>query len=137
MDKLASRIEGVLVGRSVNYTGPSLNLIQRNVVVVNVVTVTVFGNLNEAQNTTDIREEASVLLSVLPSVSPTLRHIYARKIKSVCHRQKTLTHREFVMKINHCDGQSSQMRLKKTASVPASEGVRVTVGTPEKHLKTH
>ena len=81
MDKLASRIEGVSVGRSVNYTGPSLNLIQRNVVVVNVVTVTVFGNLNEAQNTTDIREEASVLLSVLPSVLPTLRHIYARKNK--------------------------------------------------------
>ena len=55
MDKPASRIEGDSIGRSINYTGSSLNLIQRNVQQSkvtcpnnsNVVTVTVCGNLHK------------------------------------------------------------------------------------------
>ena len=51
MDKPASRIEGVSIGWSVNCTGPSLNLIQRNVPQSNVTcpnkinVVIVFGNI--------------------------------------------------------------------------------------------
>ena len=33
---------------------------------------------------------------------------------SVCHQQKTLTHRVFVMKINHRDRQPSRPRLQGT-----------------------
>ena len=55
MDKPASRIEGDSIGWSINYTGSSLNLIQRNVQQSkvtcpnnsNVVTVTVCGNLHK------------------------------------------------------------------------------------------
>ena len=54
MDKPAACIEGVSIGPSDNYAGPSLNLIQRNVPQSNitwsdskVVTVTVFSNLYE------------------------------------------------------------------------------------------
>ena len=85
--KPAAQSGGVTIGPSVNYTGPSLKLIQINVFQStvtwpnkrNVVTVTVFGNLNEEKNTADIREEASVLLPVIP----TLHHISARKTASV------------------------------------------------------
>ena len=66
------------------------------------MTVTVFGNLYEEKNTTALHGEASVLLSVLP----TLRHISVRKQRLFL----TLTHQVFVMKINHHDGQPSRPR---------------------------
>ena len=74
-DMPASCIRGVSIGWSVNYMGPSLNLIQRNVPQSNVtwpnksnvVTVTVFGNVYEEKYTADIRGVASVLPPVLPT----------------------------------------------------------------------
>ena len=73
-------------------------------------------------------------LTTRPPARP-LRHVSARKT-GVCHREKTLTHRVFVMTINHCDGQPSRPRLqgtlpRKIASVPTSEGVRLTGGHGE------
>ena len=74
-----------------NYTGPSRNKIKRNVPQrnvtwpnkSNVMTVTVFGNLYEEKDTTDIRGEASVL----PPVLLTLCHISARKTASVTSKK--------------------------------------------------
>ena len=48
----------------------------------------------------------------------------------------------FVMKINHCNSQSSWLRLQwtfphKTTSVPASEGARLTGGHRGNTFKTH
>ena len=71
-DKPAVWSGGVSTGQSDNYTGPLLNLIQRNLPQSNVtwpnksnlVTVTVFGNLYEEINTVAVPGGASVLLSV-------------------------------------------------------------------------
>ena len=60
MDKPAAQIEGVSVWQFGNYTGPSFNLIKRNVPQSNitwpnnskVVTVAVFGNWYEETNIT-------------------------------------------------------------------------------------
>ena len=59
----------------------------------------------------------------------TLRRLDTTWNFTLCHWQKTLTHRVFVMKINHRDCQPSRLRLQwtfpqKTASVPATEGAR-------------
>ena len=64
------------VDQTLNYTGSSLNLIQRNVPQSNVtgpnksnvVTVTFLINLYEEKNSADIRGEGSVLLPVLPAL---------------------------------------------------------------------
>ena len=68
---------GVLIGQFDNYTGPFNSLNKENVPQSNVtrpdksnvVTVTVFGNLYEEQNTADIPGEVSVQVA--------LRHISA------------------------------------------------------------
>ena len=90
---------GVSAWQSDNCTGPSLNSIKRNVpqsnitwpIKSNIVTATVFGNLYEEKNRTDRCGEVSVLLSVLPPVLPTLRHISARKTASVTGKKLYLT----------------------------------------------
>ena len=87
MDKLAVRLECMSIGQSDNCTGPSLNYIKTNVPQSNftwrnksnLVTVTVFGKLYKEKNTTDICGEASVLLSVLPPVVPTLVKFLSEK----------------------------------------------------------
>ena len=91
----------------------------------NVITVTVFGNFYEEK-----KYHSCTWRSVCPPVCPldrptdTSSH-FCPKI-SVCHRQKSLTHGVFVMKINHCDSQPSRPRPKwtfpwKMASIPMSE----------------
>ena len=91
MDKSAVQNVDVSVWQSDNCTGPSLNLIKRNFPQSNVtcpnnsnvVTVFNFVSLYEEKNTTAVGGEASILLSVLPIVLPTHRHISARKTASV------------------------------------------------------
>ena len=95
----------------------------------NTVTVTVFSNLYEKSCRYTWR-------SVCPPVCPTdsLSHFYPKN--SVCHRQKTLTHRVFVMKINHGDGQHSRLRLQWTFPRGNSlRPTRLTGGTLWKHLE--
>ena len=113
-------LEGMSIRRSVNYTGPSLNLIQRNVPQNNVtgsnksniVTVTVFGNLYEENK--DHRYTGTLFS--------------ARKIVSAIGQKLKLTECLW-WKNNLHDGQPSWPRLQWTfpqtaASIPASDIVR-------------
>ena len=92
MDKLAAQSGGVSIIQIDNYTGPLFNLIQRNVPQSkvtwpnnnNVVNVTVFGNYIYLYA---VRIEASVLLSVLLPVLPSLLHISDRKTVSVTSKK--------------------------------------------------
>ena len=98
MNELAEWMEGMSIGWSVNCTGPSFNLIKRNVPQSTIteandgkivtVTVAVFGNLYEEKNTAAVCGEASVLLSVLPE----------KQRLSPAKNAETLTHQVFVMK---------------------------------------
>ena len=99
-----------------NVTGPNKR---------NVVTVTIFGNLHEEN-----KYHRYTWWSDCPPVCPPDSSSYFCPKNSICHRQKTLTHQVFVMKINHCYGQPSRLRHELTASVPA----RLTQGNT---LKTH
>ena len=89
-------------------------------------------NPNPSQKTSRFHDILQLSLYVekhlFLSVLPTLHHISAWK-NSVCHWQKTLTHRVFVMKINLSDSQTTGPKLqwalpRKTASVPLGERLR-------------
>ena len=92
MDEQAVRMEGVSIGWSVNCTGPSLNLIKRNVPQSNITeankgkVVNVFGN--EEKKSAAVPGEASVLLPVLPApltfLLEKLRLSPAKNFNSLC-----------------------------------------------------
>ena len=128
--------------RSVNYTGPSLNLIQRNVPQSNLtwpnksntVTVTIFGSLYKKKNAADIGIRPPVYSPTCPTDSSS--HFCPKK-----QHLSLATHRVFIMKINHCHGQPSGPRRQwtfpqKVASIPMSERVRLTGGMLGNTLNT-
>ena len=94
-DKPAVCIKGVSIRQSDNCTGPSLNLIKRNVPQSNVtepnnsnvVTVTVFGNLGEEK-----KIHRYTWRSVCPPACPTDSSSHFCPKNSVSHPQKTFAH---------------------------------------------
>ena len=88
------------------------NLPQSNVTGPNksyVVTVTVFGNLYEEKKYHSYVEKRP--FSCL-SYQQSLKLFGTFLPEKPYHRQKTLTHRVFVMKTNHCNAQPSGLRLQ-------------------------
>ena len=79
-----------------------------------------------------IHVEVSVLLSVLLSVPKTLCHISAKKT-SIRPGKKPLLHYCVVTALkNHCDGQSSRLRLQlnfpqKTAFLPTRDSLLMVI----------
>ena len=98
--KPALRIGGVSIWRSVNYTGPSLNVIQRNVPQSNVIWP---------------KKISLVTLSLTPYMRKKIPRIYVEKRPS-SHPSYRLLLCPKMMKINYCDGQPSWPRLQWTFS---------------------
>ena len=104
-----------------NNTGPSLNLIQRNVPQSNVTWP------NKSNVVTNCLWQLiwgkKYRRYTWGRFCPTDSSSHFCPKNSVCHRQNIFTQRVFVMNINRRDGQSSRPRLQwtfpqKTASVP-------------------